>query len=223
MASDDMKKMLMLIESCSCESNMEDTDEVTEGDEVDEMFFFKDTRSREEKNRDANKPQDILGRRPEQAIARYGKEYKAMKKGTSAQDAADRERYGLGGPEGPLPENFEAFIESIREMAGGQLDEISIKKLRDAGSAAQAAAEKAGSMNGTADEIKNYDAVKTARLAQMKKFRTAANDKEHLEKLSTVASPAMLRKLGIKEEQQAQEDAEFQSFMETLNYVMRKK
>lgn len=99
------------------------------GKELDEMFFYPDTRSREEKNRKANEPQDILGRRPEQAIAKHGREYKAMKKGTSAQDAANRERYGLGGPEGPLPESFEAFVESMREMAGGQLVEYdAIKK-----------------------------------------------------------------------------------------------
>lgn len=89
--------------------------------------------------------------------------------------------------------------------SAGHIDEISAKKLRDAEAAATAAAAKAGSIPGTDDEIKNYDAVKTRRLAQAEKFRKAARHREHAAKLATVASPAMLRKLGIKEDANLEE------------------
>lgn len=230
------------------------------GEEVDEMFFFPDTRSREEKNRAANEPQDILGRRPKQAIAKYGKEYKAMKKGTSAQDAADRERYGLGGPKGPLPESFEAFVESMREMAGGQLDELSPDTYYSASKAREAQkialAKKMGIGSFHMDDKDAPAALRALKVSQDRlrdAYSRRRGDIEDFDKQVAAVqgmSPATARKLGmtptkkftkadgkkvtdtrldsptapaVKESEPTQEDAEFQSFMETLNYMMRKK
>lgn len=165
------------------------------GKELDEMFFFPDTRSREEKNRDANKPQDILGRRPEQAIAKHGKEYKAMKKGTSAQDAADRERYGLGGPEGPLPESFEAFVESIREMVDGQLDELSPDVYHRAAAGRSAQADMLYKLGKGAAADKAADSSSNLRGTSRRREKDLAVNKQ-----LAGMSPATMRKMGLKKQ-----------------------
>jgi len=94
-------------------------------EELNEMFFFPDTRTRSEKSSDANKPSDILGRRPEGGIARHGDEFKHMKRGGNAtmgkfdtSTKFDREYYGLGGPEGVLPE------EEMMEVAPPGMEDV---------------------------------------------------------------------------------------------------
>ena len=78
-------------------------------EQVDEMFFFPDKRTRDQKSRDQNKPADVLGNRPKHGIAKHGNEYKDIVKGKNQageelpQDY--RDRFKLGKPKGELPES----------------------------------------------------------------------------------------------------------------------
>jgi hypothetical protein len=78
-------------------------------EQVDEMFFFPDKRSRDQKSRDRNEPTDVLGNRPKHGIAKHGNEYKDIVKGKNQageelpQDY--RDRFKLGKPKGELPES----------------------------------------------------------------------------------------------------------------------
>lgn len=79
-------------------------------EQVDEMFFFPDNRTRQEKNRDQNQPRDVLGNRPKHGIAKHGNEYKDIVKGKNQAGEElpkyYRDRFKLGKPKGELPEQM---------------------------------------------------------------------------------------------------------------------
>lgn len=96
-------------------------------DVVDEHFFFPDDRSREEKNRDANKPKDVLSHRNSGDVAKYGDDYKYMRKGKSADARRMKSIYQAGGPKHPLPEDDMSSDMTIDDLMRkyGVSDEVS--------------------------------------------------------------------------------------------------
>lgn len=96
-------------------------------DIVDEHFFYPDDRTREEKNRDANKPKDVLSHRNSGDVAKYGDDYKYMRKGKSADARRMKSAYQAGGPKHSLPEDDMSTDMTIEDLMQkyGVSDEVS--------------------------------------------------------------------------------------------------
>jgi len=206
MASEDMKKMLMLVESCSCEQSQE-------LDEVD-------------------------------SINNFAEEFEE----TSVPEEVEEDF------------DFDAFLESIREMTGSQLDELKPDTYFSASDARKAQKLAQAKNMGVADYAADSDTapapVRGFKAAQDRLNNTGLRRQQDQfnfnSQVSAVKdlSPATQRKMGltptkqftkadrktvtdmrphrptapaVKESEPTQEDAEFQSFMETLSNVLRHK